>query len=531
MTDPTPTPAPRKSLLARLSNLSPMWLAAVGIAVMLGIGGGGYYAYRTYDYVQHDNDFCMQCHLMQEPFEAFARSAHQGLGCKACHQPNIFQRSQMGLTAVIENPDQLAKHATVPNERCAECHIDGDPEKWRQIANTAGHRVHLDSKDPALQGLQCVECHSTSVHEFAPIDRTCAQSGCHEDATIQLGEMSNLTIHCAACHNFVAPVTSDAGIMASPIDEAILPGQNECLSCHVMRALVEMPAPDPHQGDCAACHNPHAQREPAEAALSCTASGCHTEPQAITPFHRGLGTGVLGGCLNCHQAHDFGLEGSDCASCHADLAPRDPAPGQASFPEFAHARHAGVSCASCHASGEEHGAVSITSIEDCRGCHHTVPVARSCERCHEPADAPDFTVRVTRAVAFSVGTSDPARTMTFPPAAHAQVDCASCHTEGTAKTVRPDLDCASCHERHHTPETDCASCHKAAPASAHPPSEGHVTCSGAGCHQNVPFEGLPRTRAFCLGCHQDLRDHEPGRRCEDCRALPAPRAPEGIDDR
>ena len=71
----------------------------------------------------------------------------------------------------------ISVHADVPNRTCAECHIEGDPERWRVIANSVGHRVHLESSE--LDGLQCVECHATSIHEFAPIDQTCAQSGCH----------------------------------------------------------------------------------------------------------------------------------------------------------------------------------------------------------------------------------------------------------------------------------------------------------------------------------------------------------------
>ena len=135
-------------------NLTTPALGVIGLVVMAGVGAGGFYAYQTYDYVQHDNDFCMSCHLMQEPFERFAESAHQGLGCKACHQPTLIARSEMALTQIVENPADITAHAEVPNERCAQCHIEGDPQKWRHIAASAGHKVHLESDDPGLQGLQ-----------------------------------------------------------------------------------------------------------------------------------------------------------------------------------------------------------------------------------------------------------------------------------------------------------------------------------------------------------------------------------------
>jgi len=515
MPDPTPSPPRRRLSLAGLS--SPV-LGLIGLIVLSGVGGGGYYAYRAYDYVQHDNDFCMSCHLMSEPFEAFAQSAHQGLGCKACHRPNLLQRSQMGLTAVVEDPNEISNHAEVPNEVCAECHIRGDPEKWRLISNSAGHRVHLESEDPALDGLRCVQCHSTSIHEFAPIDRTCSQSGCHEDAVIQLGAMGALTIHCAACHTFVAPPT-EPGILGDAIDSAILPDREECLSCHAMRALVELPDPDPHGGACAACHDPHTQTDPADAGQSCATVGCHESPRTLTSFHAGLPTETLTNCIACHRAHDFSLDGSDCASCHEGIAGVDPAQTVAGF---THSDHETVQCASCHNSTAGHGLVSVTTVDGCRSCHHTEPVSRSCVRCHVSSDAPDETFRTTRAMSFSVGTEDPARALSFPHPAHAAIDCARCHTQGLALEPPASLDCATCHSDHHTAESDCASCHRAAPVEAHPPAQAHITCSGSSCHQSVPFETIPRTRAFCLGCHQNMGEHEAPRACAECHTLPAP---------
>lgn len=512
-----PVPSRRTRLAETLGRLSPAALALVGVVVVLAVGTGGYYVYRTYEYVEHDNEFCLSCHLMAEPFERFAQSAHQGLGCKACHRPNLLERSQMGLTAIVDDPEELSVHAIVPNETCAECHIEGNPEEWRIIANSAGHRAHLDSEQ--LEGLQCVECHATSIHEFAPVDRTCSQAGCHEDSTIRLGAMSDLTIHCAACHAFVEPVREES-IVGDEVRSALLPDYDECFSCHVMRSLVAMPEPDPHGGACAACHDPHTQTEPEEAAQSCATAGCHDEPETLTSFHRGIDAEVADRCITCHTAHDFSIDGSDCRSCHAEGELAVPAGTQLGFD---HRTHAAISCGGCHAEGDVHGEATVTGIEDCRSCHHREPVSVSCARCHGPADQPRETYEVTRSVRFSVGTADAERTLSFPHEAHLDEDCASCHTRGLALEVPEDLDCQSCHEEHHTPETRCASCHVAAPVSAHPPSEAHVTCSGAGCHQRVPFESVPRTRAFCLGCHQDLVDHEPGRRCEDCHQLPAPR--------
>jgi len=192
------------------------------------------------------------------------------------------------------------------------------------------------------------------------------------------------------------------------------------------------------------------------------------------------------------------------------------------FPDFTHGDHETVQCFTCHETGDQHGALLVRTIQDCRTCHHTAPLSASCSRCHAQTDGPEERYDVVRAVTLSVGTADAARTLAFLHQPHAAIDCARCHTEGTALAVAVSLDCAGCHQEHHTATSDCASCHAAAPVSAHPPAEAHVTCSGAACHQRVPFESVPRTRELCLGCHQTMRQHEAPRACAECHSLPAP---------
>ena len=83
------------------------------------------------------------------------------------------------------------------------------------------------------------------------------------------------------------------------------------------------------------------------------------------------------------------------------------------------------------------------------------------------------------------------------------------------------VDCVSCHEEHHEPEASCVSCHVTQADAPHGIESAHVTCSGAGCHQDVPFEGLPRTRSVCTVCHQDQVDHRvEGGNCVECHVMP-----------
>ncbi len=548
----------------RLRSLPlPAFLGLVGL-VAVASGAGGYYAYRTYDYIEHDNEFCFSCHLMQDPYELFAQSAHRGLGCKACHQPTLMERSMMGVTGIVVDPDTISAHARVPNELCADCHINGDPEKWVLVASSAGHRVHFESEDSTLAGLQCVECHQSSLHQFAAADETCAQSGCHTDSDVQLGAMSDLTMHCAACHGFSAPTEDFEAASA-----AISPDRDTCFSCHAMRVLAEMPENDPHEASCGSCHNPHEQSTPAEAVASCASAGCHDDPESLTPFHEGLDPSIAVDCLYCHQAHDFEIDGSDCTACHQGILDDDPtatplggggaphgdAVGAASTPgvegslsaaarfaayvhlaesgdgwrhptsraqevTFRHSEHPSVECTACHATTERHGALTVTTVGDCRSCHHTdeADAAEGCATCHIEADSSGDPHAVVRTLALTTGASR-SRSLPFEHAPHEGEDCSTCHTEGLALSAA-DVDCTSCHDEHHEPDVTCRSCHAGAPEGSHAIETAHVTCSGAGCHQDVPFQGLPRTNDVCLVCHQDQVDHRPDGLCSECHALP-----------
>jgi hypothetical protein len=214
--------------------------------------------------------------------------------------------------------------------------------------------------------------------------------------------------------------------------------------------------------------------------------------------------------------------GAGLAVGAADTSPRVAIAAVQQVPSgFTHADHEVLQCFTCHENAAGHGALIVTTIEDCRSCHHASETAAPCARCHE--ESPGERFEMAQPVAFSVPAADARRIMAFPHDRHADLDCAGCHTQGTALSVPDDLDCASCHEDHHETTSDCASCHAPVHASAHPPSEVHVTCSGAACHQDVPFESVPRTRAFCLGCHGDMRLHEAPRDCVECHILPAPR--------
>lgn len=547
-------------------------LAALAVTVIGVVAVGGVFMYRTYDYVQHDNEFCLGCHLMQDPHERFAQSEHRGLGCKACHQPTMMVRTQMALTQILENPDSIHTHAEVPNRACASCHIEGDPEKWQIISNSVGHKLHLESEDPSLSGLMCVECHSSSIHKFTAVTNTCSQSGCHENTQVKLGKMSELTIHCVGCHDFSRPASDT--VMGEIGVKPLQPRRDECLSCHAMRTmLTDFPANEPHEAACGACHNPHDQETPRQAQRTCATGGCHEQPETLTPMHRGLAVGVLQDCLACHPAHEFRAPADNCLACHPNVfqdrpaavrrspvglapepAPITPTPEtrsglsgrlgrllsgrtaqqQPAAPprvqqtprpdiplEFSHNRHREVECTQCHRSDQSHGALTVTSVRGCRECHHTGPqIAAQCTNCHTQAEVQGQLHRVDQPLRLTAGNRTPVRRLPFSHRQHPQIACVNCHTETLTRAVTRT--CDGCHVDHHRPAATCMNCHAKPPHGAHD-LNSHLTCSGSGCHTALPFQGVPRTRNACLSCHQDLVRHEPGQECVKCHILPRPR--------
>jgi len=283
-------------------------------------GGGGIVAYRAYDYVQHDNDFCLSCHLMEEPFEAFAQSAHRGLGCKACHQPNPVERAKMGLTQIVNSPAEIGVHAEVPNDRCVECHVEGDPEEWIVISASRGHKLHLESADGALRDIECVTCHSESVHDFGATNASCGLAGCHDHVEVALGGMSELGLQCVACHGFVAPVAPAAAEAHDADSLHMVPTTEDCFACHAMRERVVVDtASEPHGALCGTCHNAHDQRRAADAEASCSEGLCHGRPTDVEDPHHQWSNVDLLACLKCHRAHDFAVQGEQCVDCHPEI--------------------------------------------------------------------------------------------------------------------------------------------------------------------------------------------------------------------
>ena len=287
-------------------------LAFAFVVAVAAVGAWGW------NYVEHENEFCTGCHVMRPAFVRFTESEHSQMECHDCHQQPITASMRQLALWVAERPEEVGPHAPVENDVCVQCHVQEDADdSWENIRRMQGHEVHLESDSSTLADVQCVTCHGRELHRFVPTRDTCGQSGCHgvAETRMALGDMAGdeTPFHCLACHHFTEPAAG------APREALMVPSMEDCAGCHEMQVIIDsiIPADDPHEGQCAACHNPHDQEQVAGAWDTCAGSGCHEDPQSLTGFHRGVHSEeAVPDCSQCHQPHTWELDGTDCMSCH-----------------------------------------------------------------------------------------------------------------------------------------------------------------------------------------------------------------------
>nr|MCU0305865.1 cytochrome c3 family protein [Thermoanaerobaculales bacterium] len=280
-------------------------------------------------------------------------------------------------------------------------------------------------------------------------------------------------------------VAQDVGVLLSPgpLSEAHakLEGIKACESCH-----------EPGKGvsteKCLACHKPVAERMAARKGVHRDVTGdcavCHAEhagrdadirPLDIDRFDHleetgfpldGMHAALASDCKRCHTTRSFLTVTPDCASCH-----KDP-----------HGGALGVACASCHGT-------AAPFKETGRGFDHSTAAFRL-------------------------------------DGAHAEVECAKCHTGGRFRGLA-FAECSDCHRDPHGGAlgTGCAGCHVSTTAFATTsvdhaatgfPLEGrHASVRCAECHGSGARSVRRPVHNRCADCH---RDPHGGGFTEDCAA-------------
>ncbi len=412
----------------------------------------------------HGTRECVTCH------EPHREGPPKSAPCTECHGEARTLHAAAGKDATgICVTCHKHQHATADEARsgCATCHATTKPIVPKTALFDEGHS-------------ECIACHRP--HQFEKSMVTPCRN-CHADLPVLGGGRIGAHNQCANCHK--------------PHDVRHGPDQ-VCKNCHTDKHPDH--SADGKAGTCVGCHNPHT---PAGHNRARACSSCHQSSATDSDFHGGTA------CRKCHVPHDFVRPASDhsaCRACHEkQLTATLATPGHQNcgkchqgLPHRPTKLHVG--CESCHGEVKK---AAIKGHSQCANCHepHSGKQTATCKSCHQKEHA-------------------------SAPAAHR--DCTQCHQPHSGKPTKSS--CGACHaseaqSQHGNVAQGCMGCHRPhGPGGvAKPPacSSCHTTSQLPGLHRIAPHEGCARchdghtravqtaTRAACLACHTESRDHHP----------------------
>lgn len=354
---------------------------------------------------------------------------------------------------------------------------------------------------PRHQTVPCLMCHQRneeSVHPKYPSHAVC--SGCHtpqfEDKTHPI---------CVICHTEqgsekVKPFPQMKSFRVEFNHTAHFKETN-CATCHKVQGVgMTVPAGSNAHETCFQCHT--SDKVVGEKNIG-NCSTCHVAGTAnrIVPAMQNIG-------FNFAHAKHSGL---GCNSCHS------PAGSGNKMSEINVAMHSGQanSCATCHNNQRAFGA---SNFSDCRRCHQEVGGARSfgvkfnhsdhigkanCATCHKSSG---------NGATFTVPNGQTAHTTCFQchqpmkdSGSFTSGKCFQCHQIGGTNDIKPSPSTIAgnfSHTKHKG--MDCNSCHtnkggqmQAPTVAMHKASKTGLNC--ASCHNNQKAFGEDFTN--CKRCH------------------------------
>jgi hypothetical protein len=421
---------------------------------------------------------CQECHttnswVVMKKFIPFDHATtgypledrHSSVDCGDCHQDLVFARVSVA---------------------CADCHTDVHQGEVGPDCQACHSPAGWQNRNEQLERHAMTNFPLVGVHQITDCE------SCHTNSSS--GEFTNLPVDCEGCHltNFMATV--------SPKHE-LANFETKCEDCHAPNALVWTKTSWTHP----------AVFEIKGAHGKADCSGCHEE-QFLGTSHD---------CYSCHVAdyqatqdpnHEaFGFR-TDCQLCHTETDWKGSTFDHLAETGYAlTGAHAEARCTDCHVDNQ----VSIST--DCFSCHQAdyeaaqnpnhvaASISTVCSDCHNnnawvPAD---FDHNLTN---YPLST------------AHADVDCAGCHTGG--QFAGTPTDCFSCHEQdfndvddpnhvNNDYDHDCLQCHNEnfwTPVdnfehsnTDFPLTGAHITTACADCHVNGQFDTTPQD---CFACHE-----------------------------
>jgi predicted CXXCH cytochrome family protein len=495
---------------------------------------------------------CVGCH--KDKKGGTHRQGTMEGGCQTCHDPHATDskhllRGGMGGAQCLICHGKLVKgkvlHSGLAGATCDECHNPhaNPPLPTRKCVSChpevmKGKLVHAPMEDG------CSACHgSHSAPEsqllIAPVPALCLD--CHDEKKGGKHGKRAYASLCTRCHT---PHSSGArGLIKGEM------GPDSCPQCHeeVLKGKASRHTPA-DSGECADCHNPHA--DPPVATVACT--DCHDDLFRGRFVHEP----AQGGCGDCHDSHasafsfqlikpvpalcgdchdgmEGGLHGEikldpDCMRCHD--------PHSSSQPKALTIPISSTPCGTCHHFMKEGAVVhKPVAADDCQGCHnpHVQPPVKtvSCLECHPTLLAGTYAHAPAASSCLSChfAHSGPSANLLTDEVPELCTGCHKANAEGRHGKAQLSPNCGECHLPHsgenpmllrNMEERRCESCHTGKRSGKFLHSAlGKFECKD--CHN--PHSNPPEMPPLSCGqCHPAMSDRRPSHgsavqgRCVEC---------------
>jgi cytochrome c nitrite reductase small subunit len=141
------------------------WVLCSAVGVLLGLGAYTFRYAEGLSYLSNDPKACMNCHIMQEQYDSWAKASHRvAATCNDCHVPHAFpekyivkmrngwHHSKAFTLQNFSEPIRIRPHnLAVLQHNCLECHAIATSE-------IASHQEVQRAQ------LRCTECHRSVGH-------------------------------------------------------------------------------------------------------------------------------------------------------------------------------------------------------------------------------------------------------------------------------------------------------------------------------------------------------------------------------
>lgn len=246
-------------------------------------------------------EFFSRYHLLERRYVNLGNSAHEGIGCRACHETEPLVN---GIQLVGDFYSSIVTAGPTPsyftfspptNDACLACH----EEDWSDEASRTARIPHPAHQRVAEETRQCTDCHKWTAHfesymdkhKEMPFSGVCVAYGCHVG--------TKQTDECFDCHHVLHEANEQWRTEHPRVIKTT--GPNACTEgCHTV-------------DQCQQCHTTGERPEfdglPIEVGMQ-SIERLHVRDDWTERFH---GAEALKGrdrCLLCHQ------DEGECGECH-----------------------------------------------------------------------------------------------------------------------------------------------------------------------------------------------------------------------